>query len=124
MISWLADLWRTWRNQPFEWDADFPDSDACTDRIPLDADCPDTQPSQPGALDDLSDVPRWRVPVILFAFLLSGCATIPGLQISDEEREACKEHGCSVWTQAELEDLVRAAMIKGIEAARRQRGSI
>lgn len=68
--------------------------------------------------------PRWRVPAIMFAFLLTGCATIPGLQISDEEREACKEHGCSVWTQAELEALVRAAMIKGIEAARRQRGSI
>ena len=58
MIAWLADLWRTWRNQPFEWDADFPDSDAWTDRTPLDADCPDTQPSQPGALDDLSAVPR------------------------------------------------------------------
>ena len=68
--------------------------------------------------------PRWRVPVILFAFLLSGCATIPGLQISDEERAACAASGCSVWTQAELEALVRAAMLKGIEAARRQRGSI
>lgn len=68
--------------------------------------------------------PRWRVPVILFAFLLTGCATIPGLQISDEGRAACAASGCSVWTQAELEALVRAAMIKGIEAAQRQRGSI
>ena len=56
--------------------------------------------------------------------LLTGCATIPGLQISEEERAACRDHGCSVWTQAELEALVRAAMIKGIEAAQRQRGSI
>ena len=73
---------------------------------------------------EISKCPRWRVPAILFAFLLTGCATIPGLEISDEERAACAASGCSVWTQAELEDLVRAAMIKGIEAARRQRGSI
>ena len=73
---------------------------------------------------EISKCPRWRVPVILSALLLSGCATIPGLQISEEERAACAKSGCSVWTQAELEDLVRAAMIKGIEAAQRQRGSI
>lgn len=33
-----------------------PDTDRLhewTDRTPLDADCPDTQPSRPGALDDL-----------------------------------------------------------------------
>lgn len=58
MIAWLIDLWRTWRNQPFEWDFDFPDSDNWTDRTPIDADCPDTQPTSPGGLDDLSDAPR------------------------------------------------------------------
>ena len=73
---------------------------------------------------EISKCPRWRVPVIAAALFLSGCATIPGLEISEEEREACKAEGRSVWTQAELEALVRAAMIKGIEAARRQRGSI
>lgn len=73
---------------------------------------------------EISKCPRWRVPVIAAALFLSGCATIPGVEISDEERAACKAEGCSVWTRAELEDLVRAAMLKGIEAARRQRDSI
>lgn len=35
-----------------EVDTGFPDHDF-SDRIPLDADCPDTQPTHPGALDEL-----------------------------------------------------------------------
>ena len=73
---------------------------------------------------EISKCPRWRVPVILFAFLLSGCATIPGLEITAEDRVACEQQGCTAWMRAELEALVRAAMLKGIEAAQRQRGSI
>lgn len=44
MIAWLVDLWRSWQ-EPFDWAAD-PDSD-----FPGDMDCPDTQPTSPGALD-------------------------------------------------------------------------
>lgn len=37
---------------PEQDDDHFPDSDGWTDRTPLDAGCPDTQPTSPGALDD------------------------------------------------------------------------
>jgi len=62
---------------------------------------------------------------LLAAIALGGCAaTIPGVQISDGERALCAEQGCTVWTQAELEALVREAMRRGIEAARKERSSI
>lgn len=38
---------------PEEPDSGFPDSDGWTDRLPLDNSAPDTQPSIPGALDEL-----------------------------------------------------------------------
>jgi len=66
-------------------------------------------------------------PAILLAIalMLGGCATtIPGVQISDEERAACATQGCTVWTRAELEALVIEAMRRGVEAARKQRSSI
>ena len=46
---------------------------------------------------------------------LTGCATIPGLEITEDERKACEAEGCSVWTVRELEDLVIRAMRKGYE---------
>ena len=49
LLAWIASFWAP----PEEPDTGYPDSGGFTDRIPLDADCPDTQPSQPGALDDL-----------------------------------------------------------------------
>ena len=48
----------------------------------------------------------------------------PLAHLTAEDRAACEAQGCTAWTQAELEALVRAAMLKGIEAAQRQRGSI
>jgi hypothetical protein len=47
----MIDLLRWLFRKPQE-----PDTDRLvewTDRTPLDADCPDTQPTSPGALDDL-----------------------------------------------------------------------
>lgn len=62
---------------------------------------------------------------LLAAIALGGCATtIPGVQITDEERIACEVQGCTVWTRAELEMLVLEAMRRGIEAARKERNSI
>ena len=50
--AWIMSVWAAWVDPMDVFDDDtFPDSDGWTDRIPLDADCPDTQPSQPGALD-------------------------------------------------------------------------
>jgi hypothetical protein len=65
-----------------------------------------------------------HLAALLVAAILSGCAAIPGLQITDEDRARCEMHGCTVWTRAELEMLVREAMRRGIEAARKERNSI
>lgn len=59
-MGWLASLfgrvtrWRREVAEPFDvWDADYPDS---APPVPPDLDCPDTQPTSPGALD--SDLGR------------------------------------------------------------------
>lgn len=49
--AWLVDLWGAWRDPLDVWPDDedtFPDSDTFSDRIPLDADCPTTQPTDWG----------------------------------------------------------------------------
>ena len=56
--------------------------------------------------------------LILICVLLSGCASLSGVQMTDAERAACESQGCSVWTRAELEQLVRAAMLKGYQAGK------
>ena len=55
--------------------------------------------------------------LILICVLLSGCASLSGVQMTDSERAACESQGCSVW-RAELEQLVRAAMLKGYKAGK------
>lgn len=50
---------------------------------------------------------------------LTGCATLKGVEISDDERAACEADGCTVWTKAELEMLVREAMKQGYLAGRK-----
>jgi len=56
---------------------------------------------------------------ILAIVLLSGCANLPGVEITDEERAACEAQGCTVWTRAELQKLVQLAMKRGYEAAKK-----
>ncbi len=66
-----------------------------------------------------------KTSILLAAFALGGCAaTIQGVEISPEERALCAKEGCTVWTRGELEALVREAMRRGIEAARKERSSI
>ena len=48
--------------------------------------------------------------------LLSGCSSLPGVQISDNERKACEAEGCSVWTDRELERLAKSFFQKGYTA--------
>lgn len=48
---------------------------------------------------------------LLFVLLLSGCAT--GVVMSDEEKAACKKHGCSAWTEFELRQLIGKAFSDG-----------
>lgn len=62
--------------------------------------------------DFWEDIMRTAVLAIVI-LTLTGCATLPGVEISEEERAACEASGCTVWTRAELEDLVREAMRRG-----------
>lgn len=106
MISWLASLFR--RKPEPEPDSDFPN----------DLECPDTQPTKPGLLDSLEDAMKTAILAIVI-LTLTGCATLKGVEISDEERKACEADGCTVWTKAELEMLVREAMKRGYLAGRK-----
>lgn len=51
--AWIKSVWAAWRDPVDVWpdEDEFPDSDHWTDRTPLEASCPDTQPTTPGALD-------------------------------------------------------------------------
>ena len=112
MIDWLLWLFR----RPEE-----PDTDRLpewTDRIPLDADCPDTQPTSPGALDSLEQFMKTAILTVVI-LTLTGCATFKGVEMTDEERTACEVSGCTVSTQAELEALVREAMRRGYLAGQK-----
>ena len=53
--------------------------------------------------------------------LLAGCAQLPeGVAMTDDERKACAaSQDCSVWTVAELQKLIRAAMQRGFDAGKR-----
>ena len=50
--------------------------------------------------------------------MLSGCASLPGVQMTDAERKACEAEGCSVWTMAELRKLISVAFSKGYTAGK------
>lgn len=47
-----------------------------------------------------------RAACLAFA-LLPGCATLPGVVMTDTEAKACKQWGCTVWTDAELQVLIQ-----------------
>ena len=49
MIEWLINLWTLWRHPPQLWDEEFLSGDIDFGGL----DCPDTQPTKPGALDGL-----------------------------------------------------------------------
>ena len=49
----------------------------------------------------------------LLALLLTGCSSIPGVVISDDERKACETAGCTVWTLEELESIARRFLKEG-----------
>lgn len=117
MIDWLRWLFRR---------QEEPDTDRLhewTDRIPLDSECPDTEPTSPGALDSLENVMKTAILAIVI-LTLTGCATMKGVEMSDQDRVACEREGCTVWTESELMQLVNEAMRRGYLAAQKQKGSI
>lgn len=61
---------------------------------------------------------------LLLSLCLVGCTSMPaGVTMTDEERAACARDGCSVWTESELQGLVRAAAQKGYDYAKQSRGN-
>ena len=65
------------------------------------------------------ELPRvlvWLVLAFALAMILSGCASSPGVAMTDDERAACEASGCTVWTQRELEGLARRFFQQGYNA--------
>lgn len=56
-----------------------------------------------------------RIALIL-CLLLAGCTGMPGITATPEELQACKDAGCTVWTEAELLELIRQVYRKGYDA--------
>lgn len=56
--------------------------------------------------------------LILICVLLSGCASLSGVQMTDAERAACESQACSVWTVDELRKLISISIQKGYEAGK------
>ncbi len=61
-----------------------------------------------------------KTAIVLAALILAGCSTTPpeGVEMSAEEVQTCKEQGCTVWSQAELMQLMRVVFQKGYEAGK------
>lgn len=59
------------------------------------------------------------LPLSAAIFFLTGCASLPaGVEMTEEDRAACAAAGCTVWTRAELEQLVGMAAQRGFQAGR------
>lgn len=56
--------------------------------------------------------------LILICVLLSGCASLSGVQMTDAERAACESQACSVWTVDELRKLISISIKKGYQAGK------
>ena len=54
--------------------------------------------------------------VIFVLLVLSGCASIKGVEITEYERKACETQGCTVWTVQELGSLARRFFSDGYSA--------
>lgn len=52
----------------------------------------------------------------ILAVLLSGCASIPGIELTEAEAKACKAEGCTVWTLKELTGMARRFFREGYQA--------
>ncbi|MES2942930.1 MAG: hypothetical protein V4772_08680 [Pseudomonadota bacterium] len=55
---------------------------------------------------------------LFLALLLTGCANIKGVEITDDERKACGKVSCSVWTETELSRLARKFFQDGYKAGK------
>lgn len=68
--------------------------------------------------------------VVVAATAIAGCAatksppeppSIPGVQISTEERQACAAQGCTVWTEEALKAFGQQVFRQGVQQGMRMR---
>ena len=48
---------------------------------------------------------RQLLVALFVALPLAACTSMSGVRMTPEEAQACARHGCSVWTDAELQAL-------------------
>jgi uncharacterized protein YceK len=60
--------------------------------------------------------------LLCVVILLSGCATMEGVNATRDERRACAAETCSVWTDMELRVLIQRAMQEGYKAGAKPAG--
>lgn len=59
-------------------------------------------------------------PAVLILLLLTGCAALSGVAITDEERKACEaQQNCTVWNHQDLQSLIRHFFGQGYQAGRK-----
>ena len=54
--------------------------------------------------------------LLVLVLVLSGCASLQGVQATADERAACAAETCTVWTPGELRKLIETAMQQGYRA--------
>ena len=60
-----------------------------------------------------------KITFLFFSLLLTACANIPGVTLSDEERKACEASGCTVWTIDELSSVAKRFFREGYAAGQK-----
>lgn len=61
-----------------------------------------------------------KMKTALLCILLTGCAALPGVEISEDERKACAaQQNCSVWNHQDLQSLIRHFFGQGYQAGRK-----
>jgi uncharacterized protein YceK len=63
-----------------------------------------------------------KAALICAVILLSGCASIEGVNATKGERRACAAETCSVWTDRELRALIQRALEEGYKAGAKPNG--
>lgn len=81
-----------------------------------------SSPNSPIRMHGIARAALWlhvALYLVLIVAMLSGCAFTrpapPGVQMTDDERQACAVHSCTVWTPDELQELVRRVFRRGYD---------
>lgn len=87
--------------------------------IPEDMRCPGEDTQKLYADDDEQEGIMRTILIAVVIVGLTGCESLPGVEISEDEKAQCERETCTVWTRGELESLVREAMRRGYAAGRK-----